>query len=171
MQTTNALQVRPQPDLAPPALAPKKQEAAPEGVLLETRFGTIFVSRKSTITMQHGPLGYEACHSFALVDLPDPRLAHFKLLQSLDHADVSFIVVPLNVHSEAIDEADLDDARKSIGAEEEHVMFLLIVTVRKEAAGVVMTANLRAPIALDRERRVARQCVLGNNKYPIRQPL
>ncbi|NIR61560.1 MAG: flagellar assembly protein FliW [Gammaproteobacteria bacterium] len=51
--------------------------------------------------------------------------------------------------------------------------FLLIVTIRanETGEGIGMSVNLRAPIVLDSEQRIARQHVLSNGDYPVRQDL
>lgn len=155
----------PSPAILTPADAPPSPTVA-----VETRFGTVAVGREAILDMPSGILGFDGHSRFALVDLPDGRLGQFRLLQSLHDPDVSFIVMPFDTGSGLIDEADLDEARRAAGAAAD-ACFLLIVTIRKEEGTVRMTVNLRAPIVVDAARRVARQCVLSNNRYSIRHSL
>ena len=158
---------------APQAPLPLPGVDAPAAPTLpvETRYGQVEVSRDAIVEMPNGILGFAGHSSFALIDLPEGRLGQFRLLQSLQDADLSFLVMPLDAGSGVIDRADLDEARRAAGATAEDAAFLLIVTVRKEKDGVRMTANLRAPIVLDTARRTARQYVLSNNRYSIRHAL
>ena len=156
---------------APLPLSAAAEAPAAPTLPIETRYGRIEVSCDAIIGMPNGILGFAGHSSFALIDLPDGRLGQFRLLQSLQDPDLSFLVMPLDPGSGAIDRADLDEARRAAGAAAEDAAFLLIVTLRKEKDGIRVTANLRAPIVLDKARRIAGQYVLSNNRYSIRHAL
>jgi len=145
--------------------------ACKDSVVVETRFGTFEFSEKNTIHMPRGPHGFTQYRDFGLANLPPPAPENFKLLQSLDDTQLSFIVTPLNVESGAVAVDDLRDGALSVGIDPDKAIFLLIVTLRAGDNGTTATVNLRAPIVLDLERRIARQVILANNAYPIQQPL
>lgn len=164
MQTTNlALQ------MASPAHLPAS-EAADEEILVRTRFGVVAAKPDAIIEMPQGPLGFAQHRRFVMADLPNPKLAQFKLLQSLSAPDVSFVVAAFNPASGMIAAADIDQACADIGFAADDTVVLLILTVRPEGGKVVTTVNLRAPIVVDPRRRVARQIVLANPEYSIRHP-
>ena len=52
-----------------------------------------------------------------------------------------------------------------------YAALLLIVTARKNNGQVTLTANLRAPVVVNRKERVARQYVMPNSTYEIRHVL
>ena len=162
----------PQPQMpglaAPPAVA---GGAHAETIVVETRFGPVTISRNALIDMPQGPLGFAQHRSFALTDLPNPRLNQFKLLQSLSDAAVSFVVAPSGRDGGPIAAADIDEACAAGGMAPADPLVLLIVTVRSGEAGIAMSVNLRAPVIVDPERRVGRQMVLNNPGYSVRHPI
>ena len=85
--------------------------------------------------------------------------------------DLAFLVAPMNMESGAIDDADLTEASETLGIPRKSLAVLLIVTVRRDDAGAHVSVNMRAPVFVDIERRTARQYVLPNGKYSIRQGL
>ena len=140
-------------------------------LVVETRFGTFEFPKQDVIHMPRGPHGFTEYRDFGIANLPAPAPEHFKLLQSLEDPQLSFIVTYLEPMSGAIDIKDLRDGALSVGIPFEEAHFLLIVTLRVNDRGTTTTINLRAPIVLDVARRIARQVVLANTAYPIQQPL
>ena len=144
-----------------------------ETVVVETRFGTYEFAPNETVMMPHGLIGFAEQQLFGLGNLPAPLPEDFKLLQSLGEPPISFIVVPLSSDEAPIEAADLDAACAATGfvRDEVHVMFLCTIRPRDNGEGIDMWANIRAPILFDLEAREARQYVLPNSRYPLRQPL
>ena len=160
-------QARPMSSVAPPLeTLPSDQE-----LLVKTRFGVIAVQPDAVIEMPQGPLGFTQHRRFVLAELPNPKLQQYRLLQSLGDAEVSFVITPLQPESGLIALADIEEACSASGFLVSDALVLLIVTVRQELGRIATTVNLRAPIVLDAERRLARQIVLGNPDYPVRHPL
>lgn len=139
--------------------------------MIETRFGTVRVNKDNRLRVVGGLLGFERFTDFALVELPHDAVTHFKVLQSIEDPALSFVVTPLNLASDIVDSADLDEALEGCGVDRANSLVLLVVTVRAEGEAVTMTANLRAPVIVDIEQHVARQVVMTSNRYPIRLPL
>lgn len=150
---------------APPYIEPE------ELVEIDTRFGRFAYPRANTIEMPHGVLGFARFHEFVLLTLPDPRFGQFRLLQCAIEPALSFLVVPTMIEASGIEAADLEEALGSLGIAPADAVLLLIVTIRKAGGSVDMTVNLRAPIVLDIRRQLARQHVLSNSRYSIRQRL
>lgn len=156
----------------PPAGAGPAAPEASEEMTVETRFGPLTCAPQAVIDMpQGGPLGFAQHRRFALLDLPNPQLARFRLLQSLADPELSFVVVPTDRDGGLIAPKDVDEACAAAGIEPADAVILLIVTVRRTPKGTSMTANLRAPVMLDVKRRTARQIVLSNPDYPIQHAL
>lgn len=148
----------------------KGPEVAMPEMKLDTPFGPIAVDQEKLVHVQ-GLLGFPGQRKFALAPIPDKRLERFMLLQSIDDAALSFIVVPLAADSELVAAQDISEVCETTGTDEQDALIVLIVTVRKAEDGIRMTANLRAPVVVDTRRLVARQCVFSNSRYPIRQAL
>lgn len=151
--------------------SPDPSPADSQELIVQTRFGPLGCSRQALVEMTQGPLGFVQHRQFALLDLPNPRLAQFRLLQSMADPQVSFVVVPTSRESCPIAGEDLDAACVAAGVKPSDALILLIVTVRPAPAGSTVTANLRAPIVLDVGRRTARQVVLPNPAYAIQHAL
>ena len=154
-----------------PVRAPAAAETADEMIMVETRLGPVAAHPNAIIEMPQGPLGFARHTRFALADLPNPELARFKLLQSMEDAAVTFVVAPVEVDGGPIARSDLDEACLSAGLASANLLVLLIVTVRNDPTGISLTANLRAPVIVDVRRRVGRQVVLVNPSYAVRHPL
>lgn len=153
------------------ATVPPVGEPAVTPTAVETRFGTFVFDETNSLFMPSGPLGFASHRHFGLANLPAPKLAAFKLLQSLDDAETSFIVTPLDLHDVPVDKADLEAGAKAAGMSLEAAEALAIVTVRSGGPVPELTANLRAPILVDLGVRLARQVVLNNPDLPIRHPI
>ncbi len=144
-----------------------------EVVVVETRFGTYEFTPDQTIMMPYGLIGFADLKLFGLGNLPDPALESFKLLHSLGDLPVSFIVMPMSRDASPIAAGDLQEACSAVGFREDetHLMFLCTIRPKADGEGIDMWANIRAPILFDLEAQQARQHVLPNSRYPLRQPL
>ncbi len=149
----------------------KEAPSAVQIVEVETRFGRLLFGPNAILTMPAGPLGFADCHQFGLCNVPGAADARFKLLQCLDDRDLSFIVMPLLQPEDHLQQSDIDDLCQSIDTDFADAAFLLIVTLRPGPEGMSFTVNLRAPIIIDCKRAVARQAVLNDSRYPIRQAI
>jgi flagellar assembly factor FliW len=145
--------------------------AAPDMVEIETRFGRFEFPRANIIEMPQGVLGFSSCREFVLLELPDPRFGQFRLLQCTTEPALSFLVIPTSLEGCGIEGQDVAEALAALGMARVDTTLLLIVTIRKTDGRVDMTMNMRAPIVLDVRRQIARQYVLSNTKYSIRQRL
>ncbi len=145
-------------------------QAGDDVIMVDTRLGPVAVNPSAVIEMPQGPLGFGRLTSFGIADLPNPDLAHFKLLQSMDDPSVTFVVAPVEVDGGPIARQDIEDACLHAGMGTGDLL-LLIVTVRNDPTGVAVTANLRAPVIIDVRKRTGRQVVLANPDYAVRHPL
>ena len=164
MTSQNALVEATEP--AVPAVAIEDDTAR-----IETRFGPVEFQVENAISMPRGMLGYADYHDFGLANMPDPKLEQFKMLQSLETPDLSFIVLPLDPEGDTIDKADIRDACSLLTIDPQNVVVLLVVSTRKIGASTQISVNVRAPVLVDVSTRRAYQYVLPNNKYSVRQVL
>ncbi len=145
--------------------------AAGEVMVVESRFGTLQVQPEHILNLPNGLLGFGEHHAFGLAPLPDGQHPQFQVLQCLEAPDLAFLVAPLNIHSNAIEESDLLEACANLGIDRASLAVFLIVTVRRYEDGADISMNMRAPLFVDVANRTARQYVLPNNKYSIRHAL
>ena len=137
-------------------------------LIIDSRFGSLAISRNSILDFPRGLLGFGDFHSFGIADLSDSRYAQFKVLQCLDDHQLAFLVLPLDSNTGFIDHADLEAACTSLLVEVDDLVILLVVTVRKAESGASITANLRAPLLIDSATRIGNQHVMHNERYPVR---
>ena len=137
---------------------------------LATRFGALAQDPDRIILFPHGLLGFASQRRYLLADIPGADAA-FKLLQSIDDPELSFVVLPLDLSDGPIAGPDLLAARRALAIEDAALAVLAIVTLRAEAERVDFTVNLRAPLLVDTSRRLGYQHVLPDDAYPLRHPL
>jgi flagellar assembly factor FliW len=115
------------------------------------------------LTFPEGLIGFSDARTFVLLE-PGRTESPFRRLVSVDAPEVGFVV------------CDPDALAPGYTAElpvtdvpPEHRAVLVIVTVPPDARE--MTANLMAPLVLDRRSRSGRQLVLDTGRYSTRHPL
>ena len=125
---------------------------------------------RDAIHFPRGLPGFPAATRFGLEPVPGTG-ERFLFLNSLDHAELRFIVMPFSGSIVPLAAADLGDACASLGVPAGDALALLVVTAQPAADGLRFYVNLRAPIILDVRQRTAAQYVLPHADYPIRHPL
>jgi len=129
-----------------------------------TRFGEIDVKETEFITMKGSILGFGNLKRFALLQNKENTTLWW--FQSVDDPTVAFVVVnPLLIKPDYAPDFSEDDLGLLDIKETKDIAVLAIVTVRSNPLRV--TANLRAPILINAEKRTAGQVVLENSDYPI----
>jgi flagellar assembly factor FliW len=135
-----------------------------------TRFGEIEFPEEVVMTYPEGILGFPNADRYILLE-HDAQGSPFKWLQSLDEADLAFIVVdPVFVEPRYQFEIDLDTERMIACADPSACAVMCIVNVPRSQP-VQMTANLKAPLVVNVETRVGRQVVLSSQAYSISTPV
>ena len=149
---------------APPQMAPDGN--APE--VVKTRFGEVKIYRTNPVVFPNGMLGIPDKFEYCLTGFPNAKLARFKLLQSLDDLELSFITLPIDIdNNNIVDKADVETACRDLAIDIKQITMLLVVTVHRAGSQVRLSVNARAPIFIDTARRIANQHVFHNSKYAI----
>lgn len=138
---------------------------------VETRFGKVTLQLGKAIHFPKGILGMPDKKGFCLTGFPMERFKQFKLLQSVEDEGLAFITLPLALENEFIQTQDIKDACATLSIPVKDVAILLIVTVHRRVNSISLSANVRAPLLIDAQNRVATQYVLPNNQYDIRHPI
>ena len=137
-------------------------------VVNTTRFGPIEISKEDILNFSEGLLGFNELVRFVLLD--DPTDDIFAWLQSCDEPSIAFPVLEPELFEENY---KLQMTKSDLAALEaddvSELRSFCIITIPEDPAR--MTANLKAPVVLNIARRIARQCVLQNNKLEIREPI
>ncbi len=139
---------------------------------VKSRYGEVSVNLDKAIFFPKGLLGLSQFKDFCITDLPSQNMAQFKLLQSLNDSQLSFVVLPITAENGLIDKEDLEECCQVTEIARENLLMLLIITVQQVPGGKSrVTANVRAPIVIDVNDRLAIQYVFPNNKYEIQHVL
>ncbi len=155
------------PSMVKDPLAAARETQNSSIISIESRFGPISVNLQNALFFPNGLLGLDQYKDFALVEMPNPKFQQFKLLQSLNDKDLSFVVLPVDPDSGLIASDDLDECCKATGVRKEYMVVLLITTVHRKPGEVKLTVNMRAPLVVDSEGKAGIQYVFPNNKYQI----
>lgn len=152
----------------------EKQDAGAEATVktgtedIDTRFGKVTISHDNPIAFPKGMLGMADMRSYCLLKFPVEKFARFKMLQSLDDYNLSFITLPIQVNNEIIAANDLQEAANDLGIKMQDLSLLLVVSVHRDVDHVKLSVNARAPIFIDVRKRTAEQIVLRNSNYQVR---
>ncbi len=138
-----------------------------EGNIIASRFGDIRVDAEETLTFPRGLLGFPQCARFVLTEFPSEKMRKFKLLQSLDELQLSFITLPLELHNNYIAQEDVMEGCKALAIDPRNLQLALILTVKRTAEGTRITGNSRAPLFIDTSRRFGLQYVFQSSRYPV----
>jgi len=137
-------------------------------IIQTTRFGKIQFSDDELIQFPEGILGFNDLKRFVLLD--DPTDEIFAWLQACDEPGIAFPVLEPELFTETyqINLTKSDFEVLKMNAQSKHRYFC-IVTIPDDPTK--MTANLKAPVVVNIEQRLARQCVLQDNTLAIREPI
>ncbi|PIT99364.1 MAG: flagellar assembly protein FliW [Bdellovibrionales bacterium CG10_big_fil_rev_8_21_14_0_10_45_34] len=133
-----------------------------------SRFGRIQIREDEKVSFPEGILGFESLRSFAILD--DPEDDVFLWLQSVDDENVALPLIEpelLGLNSQLrLTKTDL----ATLGlTEQSQARYYLIITIPSDIKK--MTANVKAPIVVNVETKVARQCVMQENDLSIKESI
>lgn len=130
-----------------------------------SRFGEINVDESRIIDMRGGILGFEHLKKYMLRIQNEKN--PFWWFQSVDDGKVAFVVInPFITNADYKPVIDDNDTKLLEIENTEHVVILAIVTILQNPFSV--SVNLRAPIVVNAEKKIAKQVVLEDQTYPVR---
>jgi flagellar assembly factor FliW len=133
-----------------------------------SRFGLVEYKSEDVVTFPEGLLGFKDLREFILLD--DPNDDIFAWLQSCELPTIAFPVLEPEIFSHKyninLNRTDLEALKLSAS---EAPLFFNIITIPDDPTQ--MTANVKAPIIINKVARLARQCVLQDNNLAIKEPI
>jgi flagellar assembly factor FliW len=117
------------------------------------------------VSFPAGIPGFETCRRFVVI--ASPELAPLACLKALDPPEASFLTIDPRLVDRDYDLTLREFERVRLGAGDEPLVWLAIVTVTGDKA----TANLRAPIVINPRRMVGCQFIRDDRDYPVHFPL
>lgn len=138
-------------------------------MIIETsRFGKVELRNEDLLQFPEGLLGFADLRQFVLLDDPSDEI--FAWLQSCESPSIAFPVLEPELFSANyrvnLTKGDLEALRLTSS---DQARFFSIVTIPEDPTQ--MTANVKAPIVVNVQGKVARQCVLQDNNLAIREPI
>ena len=138
-------------------------------MLVQTsRFGPVNLQDEDIIEFPEGILGFNDLRKFVLLDDPNDEI--FAWLQSCEIPQLAFPVLEPELFSQAYQlSLTKHDLERLELTKQEKIRSFAIITIPDDPTQ--MTANLKAPIVINIEKRIARQIVLQDNNLAIREPI
>ncbi|OPX24493.1 MAG: hypothetical protein B1H02_03360 [Candidatus Latescibacteria bacterium 4484_107] len=131
-------------------------------------FGAVEVKEDMVLRFPDGIIGFEELKRYVILEVEE--YGPFRILLSLDDPEVGFPLIDPALffpdYTPNIPPSDLK--RLSLPSMDEGRIFC-IVTLRKPEES--STVNLRGPIVIHPETRIARQTILTQAAYPVDQPI
>lgn len=129
------------------------------------RFGQLTVSEDEIIEIPTGILGFPEYKKFCLVDPADDVLILW--LQSLDNPEIAFPVLEPKIfrtdYAVRLSAAELRELKL------DHVNGAAVLSILTLPIDITqMTANLKAPLVINLDGKIAKQVVLQENEYSIK---
>lgn len=140
-------------------------------VTVESRFGVFEFDRNLCIRMPKGLLGFNDFHEFGITQIPNEKLAPLLLLQSIESAELTFVVRPLETVAELLDEADIAEAFDTLSIDRSVGIVVLLTTFHRTPEGLKQSVNLRAPLLIDSDSKQAWQYIFRSDRYNVRHML
>lgn len=137
-------------------------------IISTSRFGQVELKQEDVLTFPEGLLGFGDLREFVLLDDPNDEI--FAWLQSCEAAAIAFPVLEPELFTQQykvnLTKSDMEALKL---ADQSKARYFSIITIPDDPTQ--MTANLKAPIVVNIEKKVARQCVLQDNNLAIREPI
>jgi flagellar assembly factor FliW len=134
-----------------------------------TRFGEIQVDPGKVVTLPHGMIGFPNQRRFVLVHHKEGSPFHW--LQSIEQADLAFVVVAPMLFDPQYQVA-LGGAETKIlqVTDPKDIQVWVVVTIPQGQPDQI-TANLKAPVVINLDKRLGAQVILDDPKYGVKHPL
>ncbi|WP_027087238.1 flagellar assembly protein FliW [Cohnella panacarvi] len=137
-------------------------------IIHTSRFGELDIQEQEVIRFEQGIPGFEDLRRFVLIEVPDHE--PFSYLQCIDDSEVSFIVTdPFEFFADFECELPVPVVEDLKIVSAEQVLVRAIVSIHGELESA--TANLVAPVIINRAERTGKQVVLAKTSYATRHAL
>lgn len=137
-------------------------------IIHTTRFGDIDCPEDKILNIPSGIIGFPASTHYLILD--HDRDVPFKWMQSLDQAEVAFVIIdPVWFKPDYRVTIAVDEIRELGRVDEVDLVMFVLLTIPSDDPGS-MTANLRGPVVVNAGTRIAKQLIL-RDEYPTRAPV
>lgn len=132
--------------------------------LQTTRFGEIEIDDNQILTFVKPILGFEHCKHFIL--LPGPENSPLWWLQSVEDGGLAFLLLePLQIIPDYQVPFTPQDLQELEALTPQEISIYTLLVVPQDPSKI--RTNLKAPIVINAQKRLAKQMVLDKTDYPI----
>jgi flagellar assembly factor FliW len=133
-----------------------------------TRFGELQVNKEDVINFSEGLLGFENLKKFFVVDPGDSTLILW--MQSIDDAKVAFPIIEPKIFKPDYVAKLMPADMNSVELENiSQAKIYSILTIPSDITQ--MSANLKAPVVINNEKKIAKQIVLQDSKLNVKHEM
>lgn len=134
-----------------------------------TRFGALEVPEQALITLPCGLIGLGHVTRLVFVDQEDA--GWFRWWQAVDHPEMAFVTIDPSRLVEEYALAGVDDDLRALGVGDASTRMVVSLVSLPQGTLEGATANLLAPIVVNRATGQGRQVVLPDGRYSVAHPL
>jgi flagellar assembly factor FliW len=135
-----------------------------------SRFGTLDISEKEIVRFPEGLYGFEKETEFTLLPFNPNVESPMEWMQSLKSTHLAFVITDPYLYLPDYKLKLSEEDKKRVGLEDDDLhLTRAIVTIPENY--YEMTANLIAPLVINKEKGIAKQFVLTNMNYDTRHYL
>jgi flagellar assembly factor FliW len=134
-----------------------------------TRFGEIEAKPEQMMHLPLGMIGFPQLHRYLLFQ--HRKDSPFFWLQSMDRQDLAFVLVnPLLFEPDYQITLSSSD-RKLLDLSDPNQIQVWVVVTIPHGSPESMTANLKAPVAVNLDNHIMAQIILENSDYPLKKSI
>lgn len=140
--------------------------------ITNSRFGNIEITQDRIINFADGLFGFPLLKKYVIGKLVD-KTSNFLVLQSIDEADLSFLVMPIMLDNQFIMKQDLLEILEVLHIKEQEAAFFAILSASLNPINneYKISINCKAPLVIDTEKLTAIQFVFHNDLYNVARDL
>ncbi|MCL2002601.1 MAG: flagellar assembly protein FliW [Oscillospiraceae bacterium] len=132
------------------------------------RFGEIEIAEEKILHFEGGLPGFDNCFRFTIISSEETE--PFLWLQSLEEPDVALAVVnPFRLFPDYAPVVNETDLEKLGSPADEDILALTVAVIPVKYEH--MTTNLISPILINLKSNQARQIIMENSDYQVKQPI
>ncbi|MCM1988112.1 flagellar assembly protein FliW [Oceanirhabdus seepicola] len=136
--------------------------------LISKVHGKIEYTENEVIRFGKGLLGFEGLNNFIIKEIEGNPI--FKLMHSLDNMDVAFVIISTFECEKHYEIKLNEDTLSGLQIyEPSDVVLYSIVTLHSEMKNI--TANLRAPLAVNIKKNLGEQIIINKEEYLVKHPI
>ncbi|MDY0133115.1 MAG: flagellar assembly protein FliW [Desulforegulaceae bacterium] len=134
-----------------------------------TRFGEVEILKEKIYSFPDGIPGFPKCKKFCILDNNKNTL--FKWLQSVEKPELAFVIFDPFLLKKDYDIFIDNEALKTLQVDKrEEIIVTVILTIPKGKPKEI-TANLKAPLIFNIVKKIGKQIILNDSKYPLEFPV